>query len=79
MLPIPRRYAHYVFGILQSGLTSGVAAAIASLPFRQDGQFLSHWIGAWCLAWLMMLPLVMFAAPAIRRIAHWLTREEVRR
>ena len=34
MLGIPRRYSHFVFGVIQSGLTSAIAAAIASLPFR---------------------------------------------
>jgi hypothetical protein len=33
MLGIPRRYAHFVFGIIQAGLTSATAAAIASFPF----------------------------------------------
>lgn len=28
---IPRRYAHFVFGILQSGLTCAVVAAITVL------------------------------------------------
>ena len=30
MFGIPRRYSHYVFGVIQSGLTCAVAAAIAS-------------------------------------------------
>jgi hypothetical protein len=36
MLGIPRRYVHFVFGIIQSGLTSAVAAGIASLPFLAE-------------------------------------------
>jgi hypothetical protein len=31
MLGIPRRYSHFIFGIIQSGLTSCIAAAVASL------------------------------------------------
>jgi len=30
---IPGRYSHFAFGVIQSGLTSGIAAAIASVPF----------------------------------------------
>ena len=31
MFGIPRRYAHFVFGIIQSGLTSAIAAAIGTI------------------------------------------------
>jgi hypothetical protein len=76
MLGIPRRYAHFVFGVIQSGLTSAVAAAIASFPFLTDGSFLKHWLQSWLLSWFLMLPVVLFAAPAIRKLAHFLTRED---
>ena len=32
MLGISRRYSHFVFGVIQSGLTSLIAAAVASYP-----------------------------------------------
>lgn len=75
MFGIPRRYAHFVFGIIQSGLTSAIAAAIASYPFVQAGGFTMHWLGAWLASWTLMLPVVIFAAPAIRRMANALTKE----
>lgn len=75
MLGIPRRYAHYVFGVIQSGLTSSVAAGIASAPFFADGSFAAHWLRSWLIAWGLMLPVVLFAAPFIRDLAHALTRE----
>jgi hypothetical protein len=74
MLAIPRRHDHFVFGIIQSGLTCAIAAAIASYPFMANGSFIEHWIRAWLLSWLMMLPVVILAAPAIRRLADMLTR-----
>ena len=77
MLGIPRRYAHFVFGILQSGLTSAIAAGIASVPFFGSGLFLRHWLGSWLLSWLLMLPVVLFAAPSIRRLSNALTRDEI--
>ena len=76
MLPIPRRYAHFVFGVIQSGLTSCIAAGIASYPLLAEGAFVSRWFGAWLLAWALMLPVVIFAAPVIRRLANALTRAE---
>ena len=76
MLRIPRRFSHFVFGVIQSGLTCFIAAAIASYPFLAAGTFVAHWLQAWLLAWTMMLPIVLFAAPAIRRLTHLLTRDD---
>jgi len=76
MLGIPRRYSHFVYGFIQSGLTCGIAAAIASFPLAASGDFLMHWLQAWLFSWLLMLPVVLFAAPAIRRLAHAVTAEE---
>jgi hypothetical protein len=76
MLCIPRRYAHFVFGTIQAGLTSAIAAAIASFPFFADNSFARHWLQSWLLSWLLMLPVVLFAAPAIRKLSLFLTRED---
>ncbi|MGY8710188.1 DUF2798 domain-containing protein [Bradyrhizobium sp. 18BD] len=76
MLGIPRRYSHFVFGVIQSGLTSLIAAGIASLPAASAMLFIRHWMVSWLLAWAAMLPLVLLAAPAIRAVALLLTREE---
>lgn len=75
MLGIPRRFSHFVYGVIQSCLTCAIAAAIASLPFAASGSFLSHWLPSWLLAWAMMLPVVVLAAPPIRRLTQFLTRE----
>ncbi len=76
MLGIRRRYAHFVFGVIQSGLTSAVAAGIASLPFLAEGSFVRQWLQSWLIAWLLMLPVVVFAAPAIQNLSLALTRDE---
>jgi hypothetical protein len=76
VLNIPRRHSHFVFGTIQSGLTSLIAAGIASAPFLNDGSFLKHWLGSWIVSWAMMLPIVLIAAPRIRHLAQLLTREE---
>ena len=39
MLGIPRRFSHFVFGFIQSGLTCTIAAAIASFPPFCIGRF----------------------------------------
>jgi hypothetical protein len=76
MAKIPRRYSHFVFGVIQSGLTSAIAAAIASYPFLTQGIFLMHWLLSWLLSWILMLPVVVIAAPAIRKLTDLLTHEE---
>ena len=75
MLGIPRRFSHFVYGFIQSGLTCAIAAAIASFPFLAGGTFVAHWLQSWFVAWIMMLPVVMFAAPAIRNLTHILTEK----
>ena len=76
MLGIPRRYTHFVFAVIQSGLTCLIAAGIASLPSLATENFLRNWLASWLIAWVTMLPIVLLAAPAIRSLALALTREE---
>jgi hypothetical protein len=68
MSRLPKRYAPFVFGIVQAGITTAVATAIATLPLTGFGfVFFEHWTLAWCLAWLTMLPIVILFAPLIQR------------
>lgn len=73
MRKIPRRYSHFLYGVIQSGLTCAVSAGIASLSFIADGGFARHWCSLWLLSWAAMLPVVLFAAPFIRRFTERLT------
>ncbi|KAA0693332.1 DUF2798 domain-containing protein [Neorhizobium sp. P12A] len=70
---IPRKYNHFVFGVIQSGITCAIAAAIASFPFYAEGNFAAHWLRAYLLSWMVMLPVVVIAAPVIRRLADALS------
>jgi hypothetical protein len=76
MPAIPKKYSHFVYGTLQSGLTCAVAAAIASYPLMNSGYILTHWVQSWLFSWLVMLPVVLFAAPIIRNLALALTAKE---
>lgn len=73
---IPRRYSHFVFGLIQSGLTSLIAAGIASFPAPGAVLFVQHWMVSWLIAWAAMLPVVLLAAPAIRAVSLRLTQEK---
>jgi hypothetical protein len=74
MRRIPHRYAHFVFGVIQSGLTSAIATGVASFDYPASGIFIKHWMTSWLFAWGLMLPLVIVAAPVIRRITVALTQ-----
>jgi hypothetical protein len=75
MLPIRRRHSHVLYGVIQSGMTSGVASLIASLAFAGEAGFLVNWLRAWAIAFGLMLPVVLFAAPFIQKAVMRLTRE----
>ena len=76
MLSIPRRYSHFVFAVIQSGLTCFVASGIASLSWLGSSTFIAHWMLAWLAAWLTMLPIVLIAAPPIRALVQRLTVDD---
>jgi membrane-associated PAP2 superfamily phosphatase len=71
---IPRRYGHFVFGAIQSGITCGIASAIANAHFVADGAFATHWLHSYLFSWLVMLPVVVFAAPFVRRLTDGMTQ-----
>jgi hypothetical protein len=76
MLAIPRRYSHFIFAVIQAGLTCLIAAGIASLPLVTLSQFLIHWLLSSLVSWLTMLPVVVLAAPMIRSASFRLTSSE---
>jgi len=71
---IPKRYDYFVFGFIQSGFTCAVAAGIASTSFLGQGMFISQWLKSWLIAWIVMTPFVLLAAPLINRAVAALTR-----
>lgn len=77
MLRPPRRYAHFLFAALQSGLTSAIASAIASVNLFWKGGFFEHWLQSWLAAWVIMLPIVIVAAPAILHLSNFITRPDI--
>jgi hypothetical protein len=74
MWKIPKKYSHFAFGMIQAGLTSAVASAIASMQFVAEGTFVSHWVRSSLFSWVAMLPVVVLAAPLIRWLANRITR-----
>ncbi|MEH2594984.1 putative membrane protein [Bradyrhizobium sp. AZCC 1577] len=70
---ISRKHEHFVFGVIQSGLTAGIASGVANGHLIKEGTFVLNWIGSWLTSWAVMVPVVLFAAPAIRRIVTSMT------
>jgi hypothetical protein len=75
MLRIPRKYGDFVFGVIQAGLTSAIAAGVASISFFGTFAFVENWLVSWLFAWMTTIPIVLLAAPGIRRVVLALTIE----
>jgi len=72
---IPHRYSHFVYGTIQSGVTTGIATAVATSGYEDGAIFLQRWTTTWGTSWLLMMPVVLFVAPAIQRLTALLTRD----
>lgn len=74
------RVALMLYGVVQSALTTGIATMIGSWRLSQTlADFLFNWATSWLMAWLTMLPVVIFASPAIRRAVEAMIRSWVGR
>jgi uncharacterized protein DUF2798 len=71
---VPKRYGHFLYGFIQSGFTCAVATAIATMPFVGSALVGGHWLKSWLVAWIIMTPFVLIAAPLINRAVNALTR-----
>lgn len=74
---IPRKLGPVVFGLLLSGLMSFVVSGIST--FRAVGwvpDYFGLWTAAWLTAWLVAFPIVMIAAPLVRRLTDQLLEHE---
>lgn len=78
MRRLPRRYAPFVYGMIQAAITSAVATAIATYHIAHlDLQFALYWLSCWALSLATMLPVVILVSPLIQRAVVSLTEEGV--
>lgn len=78
MPPLPSRYAPFVYGIIQAAITTAVATGIATCQAMDPGLLLlERWATAWLMAFLTMLPVVIFVAPLIQRAVLALTTADL--
>ena len=66
-------HSHFLFAVFQSALTCGIASAIAVAPHTSGAVFVTQWLIAWGTSWIVMMPIVLIAAPLIRRFVAYLT------
>jgi Protein of unknown function (DUF2798) len=71
---LPSRHAPFAYGIIQAGLTTGVATAVGTLRVTTfSAAWIGDWLTTWSVAWVSMLPVVVLAAPVIRRAVQAIT------
>lgn len=74
MTKLPKRYGPFVYGVIQSGLTTAIATGIALAKSHSIGPaFVAAWSPVWLMAWVTMLPIVLGASPLIQRAVDRLT------
>ena len=74
MKRLPRRYAPFIYGMIQAAITSAVATAIATHQLAHfDLEFALYWLGCWALSLATMLPVVILISPVIQRAVISLT------
>lgn len=74
-LRISRNHQHFAFAVIQAGLTAGIASGVANFHLIKEGMFVLYWIESWLTSWAVMVPIVLFAAPVIRRIVSSMSYE----
>ncbi len=66
---LPKRYEHYAFGLLLSGMMSFMVSGISTALAKGVGAgFPLLWFSAWMPSWAVAFPTVLFVAPLVRRI-----------
>jgi hypothetical protein len=71
---ISDRYSHFIFSVVQSGITCAVAAAISTAQASTGGDLLKQWFHAFIVSWGVMVPIVIVAAPLVRGVVRRVTR-----
>lgn len=71
---IERRFAPFIYGIIQAAMTTAVATAIATYgAMGLGGGFIASFLASWLFAWLTMVPIVIAISPLIQRAVLALT------
>lgn len=75
MRRLPKHHAPFIYGIIQSAITTAIAIAITTHQLAgRSMDFLWSWLASWGLSWLSMLPIVILVSPLIQRAVQSVTQ-----
>ena len=69
----PRIVQALLMGIVPTGV---VSFTVMSLNFGYSETFLKTWLRSWSIAYLIMVPIIFFIAPAVDRFVAFLFKEK---
>jgi hypothetical protein len=72
-MKIPHQFSHYIFGVLQSGVTCAVASGITVFGAANSENKFFDWLIAWSMSWITMLPVIFLIAPILRQTVEQIT------
>lgn len=76
-MKLPRRLAHAVFSLIMSALSALLVSGVLTLRMHGPApDFLPRWTNAFLTAWPVILPVIFFVAPLVRRWTDRLTGRE---
>jgi hypothetical protein len=74
---IPAKFGPVLFGLILSGLMSFVVSGVSTLRAAGGSPgYTELWTQAWLTAWVVAFPIVLVAAPFVRRAVQHLVRSE---
>ena len=76
-MKLPKRLAHAVFSLIMSALSALLVSGVVMLRIHGPApDFLARWMNAFLTAWPVILPVIFFVAPLVRRWTDRLTGPE---
>ncbi|NIZ60347.1 DUF2798 domain-containing protein [Sedimentitalea sp. CY04] len=75
---LPARFAPILFGLILSGIMSGIVTFVVAIKnFGFDAQTFDAWISSWSFSWPIAFAVVLVVAPLVRRLVAKLVRQPI--
>jgi hypothetical protein len=72
---LPARYGSLVMPLMLSILMTGIVSLISTFKgIGMSPQFISKWLGAWGVSWLIAFPVLLLVLPVVRKATATLVR-----
>ena len=75
---IPKKMEHVAFGFLLAGMMTLIVSGVSTLIAigASAPAFTGKWMGAWLTTWAIAFPVILFVAPAVRRLLHRIVKPD---